>query len=81
MKLHEITQRMLETYEDGLVSTETDGMSVTHFNRLLIELAKTSGIAGELPDDLGDCKPSEISAWTLEIVKHVAAAKAPPDPN
>jgi len=81
MKLHEVTQRMLEKYEDGLVGTPTDGLSVSHFNRLLIELARDAGIADGLPDDLEDCKPFEIAQWTLEIVKHIAAAKAPPDPN
>ena len=81
MKLHEITQRMLEKYEDGLVSTSTDGLSVSHFNRLLIELARDAGIADGLPDDLEECKPYEISKWTLEIAQHVVAAKAPPDPN
>ena len=81
MKLHDVTQRMLEKYEDGLVGTPTDGMSVSHFNRLLIELARDAGIADGLPADLEDCKPYEISGWTLEIAQHVAAAKAPPDPN
>ena len=81
MKLHDVTQRMLEKYEDGLVGTSTDGMSVSHFNRLLIELAQEAGIADGLPAELGDCKPHEISKWTLEIAQHVAAAKAPPDPN
>ena len=81
MKLHDVTQRMLEKYEDGLVATPTEGMSVSHFNRLLIELARDAGIVDGLPDDLGDCKPGDVIKWTSDIVKHVAAAKAPPDPN
>ena len=81
MKLLKITQRMLERYEDGLVATELEGLSVSHFNRLLIELARDSGIAMELPKDLGDCLPHEITAWTKEINQHVQEAKAPVDPN
>ena len=81
MKLVEITQRMLEKYEDGLVATELEGLSVSHFNRLLIELARDAGIATDLPDDLGECVPREITAWTKEISQHVQEAKAPVDPN
>lgn len=81
MKLVEITQRMLERYEDGLVTTELEGLSVTHFNRLLIDLARDAGIVDGLPDDLGDCLPREITMWTKEINQHVQEAKAPVDPN
>ena len=81
MKLLEITQRMLESYEDGLVAVELEGLSVTHFNRTLIELARDAGIAVDLPDDLGDCKPYEIVEWTRAINQHVREAKEPPDPN
>ena len=81
MKLVEITQRMLEKYEDGLVGVELEGLSVTHFNRVLIDLAKDAGIATELPDDLGDCKPYEIKSMTVEISQHVSEAKESPDPN
>jgi hypothetical protein len=81
MKLVEITQRMLEQYEDALVGTEVDNMSVTHFNRLLIEAAKDAGIADDLPDDLGDCKPRDIREWTQQIIEHVREAKEPTDPN
>ena len=81
MKLVEITHGMLEQYEEGLVTTEVEGLSVTHFNRLLIELAKDAGMAIDLPDDMLNCKPSEIQKWTLEITKHVLEAKAPVDPN
>jgi len=83
MKLHEITQRMLEKYEDGLVDIdlETNKMSVTRYNRILIDLALEAEIISGLPDDLGDCKPYEIREWTIAINTHVLEAKAPPDPN
>ena len=81
MKLLEITQGMLEKYEDGLVSIDLEELSVTHFNRLLLDLALEAGIVDGLPDDLGACKPYEITEWTRQIADHVREAKAPPDPN
>ena len=85
MKLHEITQRMLEKYEDGLVligeGLEANPISVTSYKHLLIDLAIDAEIVSGLPDDLGDCKPYEIREWTIAIKAHVLEAKAPPDPN
>lgn len=85
MKLIEVTQRMLEAYDTRLVevrqSDAFDVMPVSRFNRIVIEAARDAGIATALPDDLLDCKPSEVVALTQEIVAHIDAAKAPPDPN
>ena len=85
MKLHEVTQRMLEAYDARLVevrqSDEFDAMPVSRFNRVIIEAARDAGIADELPEELLDCAPGQIIALTQEIVAHIGAAKAPPDPN
>lgn len=85
MRLYEITQRMLEAYDARIVkvrqSDDFEAMPVSRFNRLLIEAARDAGIAADLPEDLLDCKPSEVIALTQRVVEHIAAAKAPADPN
>ena len=83
MKLHDVTQRMLEKYEDGKVKalSEVPNLSVKHFNRLLIDIAVEAGIASDIPSDMDNCKPYEIMKLTEDLVTHIIAAQAPPDPN
>lgn len=81
MKLKDVTQRALEAYEEHLIDERNEGLSVARFNRIVIEAAREAGFAEDLPDDLLACKPYEVAELTQEILSHVAAAKAPPDPN
>ena len=83
MKLIPITQGMLEKYEDAKVQAlqDADKMSVTHYNRLLIEFAIEAGFALDAPRNLTELYPPEVAKLTEEIIAHVNAAKAPPDPN
>ena len=83
MKLLPITQRMLEIYEDAKVESlqNADNLSVVHFNRMLIDFAVEAGFALDVPKNLDELYPYEVIKLTEEIVKHVAVAKAPPDPN
>ena len=87
MKLHEVTQRMLEKYEQALhdnAEKAEELHSVARYNRCIIESAIKTGMAemeDDFPTDLLDVPVWKVQELSLEIVKHVAAAKAPPDPN
>ena len=84
MRLVDVTQRRLERYEEARVriASEADEQhSVARFNRCLLEAAVVAGIAEELPADLLDLLPWQIVAYSEELAAHIAAAKAPPDPN
>jgi hypothetical protein len=84
MQLADVTQRMLERYEDALArlaSEAEEQRSAARFNRCLLEAAVVAGIAEELPADLLDLLPWQIVAYSEELAAHIAAAKAPPDPN
>ena len=78
MKLLEVTQGKLETYEEALLTLGEGVQSAAKFNRVVLEAARDAGIATELPDDLAALKPYQIPRWTEAIVKHIAAAKQPP---
>ena len=83
MKLLPITQRMLEKYEDAKTAAlqDSDGLSMVHYNRMLVDFAVEAGFALDVPKNLDELYPYEVIKLTEEIVLHVAAAKAPPDPN
>ena len=83
MKLHDVTQRMLEKYEDGKIEAlaETAHLSIKHYNRILIDIAVEAGIASDVPKDMDNCKPYEITKLNEDLVAHINAAQAPPDPN
>ena len=84
MKLVEITQRMLEKYEEllSVIGEEAEEQhSVARWNRCMLEAAIKSEMAEDLPDDLLDLKVWQIKEYSADILQHVAEAKAPPDPN
>lgn len=81
MKLNEVTQGALEAYEGILLGEGSDRMSAARFNRIVILAALDAGFAEDTPADLMACKPYEIKEMTRDILAHIAAAKAPPDPN
>jgi hypothetical protein len=84
MRLEPVTQRMLERYEEARYAeaqAAEEQHSVARFNRCILTAAHVAGIAVELPDDLADLLPWEIEAYSKDVIEHIAAAKAPPDPN
>ena len=78
MRLNEVTQGRLERYEDEFLTLGQDVKSVARFNRIVLEAGKTSGIAAELPDDLSNLQPWQVSEWTHLLLEHIAKAKQPP---
>jgi len=81
MKLTDVTQGALEVYETHLLDERNDQLSAAKFNRIIIEAAVDAGFAKDVPKDLKALAPYEVRQMTTDIAAHVAAAKAPPDPN
>lgn len=84
MKLLPVTQRALERYEERRheeAQAAEQQHSVARLNRCLLTAARDAEIATELPDDLLDLTPWQVETFAKELLAHIAAAKAPPDPN
>jgi hypothetical protein len=84
MQLADVTQRMLERYEDALVrlaSEAEEQRSAARFNRCILEAAQVAGMTEGLPEDLLELTPRQIAQYSAEVRAHVEAAKAPADPN
>jgi hypothetical protein len=84
MKLLPVTQRGLECYEERRYEESQaaeEQHSTARFNRCLLTAARAAGFAAELPEDLTDLLPWQVEDYSKQIIAHVAAAKAPPDPN
>jgi len=82
MKLNPITYAKLEDYED-YVLTHRDKAGQAYYKRMIVEAARSAGIAEDLPaeDDLTNAEPWQVLEWAAEIVEAVEAAKAPPEKN
>ena len=86
MQLKEITQLMLEEFEEALSkfgAAAEQKNSVARYNRCILDAATESGMAEGLPsgDALLDLPVWEIRQHTRAINEHVQVAKAPPSPN
>ena len=78
---------MLEKYEQelhDLGEKAEQQHSVARYNRCIVDAAVRTELAtmdDDTPEDLADVPVWQIRQWSIEIVAHIAAAKAPPDPN
>ena len=93
MKLNEITWLSLESFEQSVSAFVAGALSsTTRFNRGVVIAAREAGFAADLPDwaqkdgpldegTLGLDKRDAVLSLAAEILVHVSAAKAPPDPN
>ena len=78
MKLQKITQRALETYEEYLLTKQENIKASSTYRRLVIMAAVKAGFADDVPDDLENCEPWQITEMTRGIVAHVMKSKEIP---
>lgn len=74
MKLNPVTQRMLETYQEYLVTEGREAQSSARINRLVVEAAVKAGFAEDAPKDLLDLAPHEITRMSAAITDHIRKA-------
>ena len=78
MILKPVTQANLEAYQEHLIDLCRTVKGAIKQNRMVIEAARSAGIADGLPDDLLTLKPWEILIFSQRIVDHKNTALQPP---
>lgn len=78
MKLNHVTAGRLEDYEERLLELTEDVRSASKYSRLLLEAAVHGGVIEDIPENLRECDPFQITEWAAEVVKHVNKSKQRP---
>ena len=78
MILKPVTQLNLEAYQEHLIDLCRVVKSAAKTNRMVIEAARSAGIADGLPDDLLTLEPWQIVEFSQRIITHKDTALQPP---